>query len=165
MASIAARRPAVAPAIEPRQKTRDDMITIGQLAARTGVAVSALRFYEERGLLESIRTSGNQRRYRRSDIRRVSFILIAQRLGLSLTEIEAQLARLPQGRTPSVLDWRAISQQMRSSIDERITLLTRTRAKLDECIGCGCLSLDKCQLYNKGDRMGAAGTGPRMVLD
>lgn len=144
---------------------RDETIGIGQLSARTGVAVSAIRFYEEKGLLQSIRTSGNQRRFLKSDIRRVSFVLIAQKLGLSLTEIEVQLAQLPQGRTPTVLDWRAISQSMRAAIDEKITLLTRTRAKLDDCIGCGCLSLNKCQLYNKDDRMGQTGTGPRMVLD
>ena len=146
--------------------TKDDVITIGQLAARTGVAVSAVRFYEEKGLLTSIRTSGNQRRFLRSDIRRVSFILIAQRLGLSLWEIEEQLSLLPQGRTPTPRDWRQISQRMRAAIDEKIKLLSLTRAKLDECIGCGCLSLQKCQLYNRDDKMGASGaTGPRLVLD
>jgi MerR family redox-sensitive transcriptional activator SoxR len=146
--------------------TKDDVISIGQLAARTGVAVSAVRFYEDKGLLQSIRTSGNQRRFLRSDIRRVSFILIAQRLGLSLWEIEEQLALLPQGRTPTPRDWRQISQRMRAAIDEKIKLLSLTRAKLDECIGCGCLSLQKCQLYNRGDKMGASGaTGPRLVLD
>ena len=146
--------------------TKDDVITIGQLAARTGVAVSAVRFYEEKGLLTSIRTSGNQRRFLRSDIRRVSFILIAQRLGLALAEIEQQLATLPEGRTPTVRDWQRISHSMRAAIDDRIKLLTRTRVKLDECIGCGCLSLQKCQLYNRDDKMGAAGaTGPRLVLE
>lgn len=146
--------------------TKNDVITIGQLSARTGVAVSAIRFYEEKGLLQSIRTSGNQRRFLRSDIRRVSFVLIAQRLGLSLTEIEAQLSLLPQGRTPTPRDWRQISQQMRRAIDRKIELLSLTRAKLDECIGCGCLSLTRCQLYNKDDKMGASGaTGPRLVLD
>lgn len=145
---------------------KNDVITIGQLAARTGVAVSALRFYEDKGLLQSVRTSGNQRRYRRGDIRRVSFIVIAQRLGLSLGEIEEQLASLPQGRAPTILDWRQISQRMRNQIDERIKLLTRTRSKLDECIGCGCLSLQKCELFNRDDRLGACGaTGPRLVLD
>ncbi len=148
------------------QLSKNDVISIGQLAARTGVAVSALRFYEERGLLQSIRSGGNQRRFLRSDIRRVSFILIAQKLGLSLGEIEEQLSNLPHGRTPSMFDWRQISQRMRSQIDEKIKLLTRTRAKLDECIGCGCLSLAKCELYNKDDRVGACGgTGPRLVLD
>ena len=143
----------------------DQTITIGQLSRRTGVAVSALRFYEERGLLEPWRTAGNQRRYLRSDIRRVSFLLIAQRLGLSLAEIEEQLAQLPHGRTPTLADWQKISRRMRVQIDEKIQLLTRTRNQLDGCIGCGCLSLRKCQLYNKDDRLGAAGPGPRAVLD
>jgi MerR family redox-sensitive transcriptional activator SoxR len=142
----------------------DRFITIGQLAARTGVAVSAIRFYEEKGLLQSLRTSGNQRRFLRSDIRRVSFILIAQKLGLALAEIEAQLAQLPQGRAPTVMDWQQISRRMRFEIDQRINLLTRTRNQLDQCIGCGCLSLQKCQLYNKDDRMGAKGAGPRAIL-
>jgi MerR family redox-sensitive transcriptional activator SoxR len=142
----------------------DRFITIGQLAARTGVAVSAIRFYEEKGLLRSLRTSGNQRRFLRSDIRRVSFILIAQKLGLALAEIEGQLAQLPQGRAPTLSDWQAISRRMRFEIDQRIMLLTRTRNQLDQCIGCGCLSLQKCQLYNKDDRMGAKGAGPRAIL-
>ena len=108
----------------------------------------------------------NQRRFLRSDIRRVSFILIAQRLGLGLTEIEAELAQLPQGRTPTLNDWQRISRSMRGAIDEKINLLTRTRNQLDQCIGCGCLSLQKCQLYNKDDRMGGAGgKGPRLVLN
>ena len=148
------------------QLSKNDVITIGQLSARTGVAVSALRFYEERGLIQSIRSDGNRRQFLRSDTRRVSFILIAQRLGLSLDEIEEQLAHLPQGRTPSIFDWRQISQRMRVHIDDRIKLLTRTRARLDDCIGCGCLSLAKCELYNKEDRIGACGgTGPKLLLD
>jgi MerR family redox-sensitive transcriptional activator SoxR len=146
--------------------TKDDIIPIGTLAARTGVAVSAIRFYEDKGLIHALRTPGNQRRFLRSDIRRVSFILIAQRLGLALSEIEEQLALLPEGRTPSPRDWRNISQRMRAQIDEKIQLLSRTRAKLDECIGCGCLSLQRCQLYNRDDKMGAAGAiGPVLVLD
>jgi MerR family redox-sensitive transcriptional activator SoxR len=146
--------------------TKDDVISIGTLAARTGVAVSAIRFYEDKGLLHSIRSSGNQRRFLRSDIRRVSFILIAQRLGLALADIEEQLASLPEGRTPTVRDWQKISHSMREQIDLKMKLLSLTRAKLDECIGCGCLSLQKCQLYNRDDRMGAAGaTGPRLVLE
>ena len=140
-------------------------ISIGTLSQRTGVAVSAIRFYEEKGLLQALRTSGNQRRFLRSDIRRVSFILIAQKLGLNLGEIEQVLATLPQGRTPTVGDWQRISRSMRGAIDERINLLTRTRNQLDQCIGCGCLSLNKCQLYNKDDRLGAKGPGPRAVLD
>jgi len=142
----------------------DRFITIGQLAARTGVAVSAIRFYEDKRLLQSLRTSGNQRRFLRSDIRRVSFILIAQKLGLALVEIECQLAQLPQGRAPTLSDWQAISRRMRFEIDQRINLLSRTRNQLDQCIGCGCLSLQKCQLYNKDDRMGAKGAGPRAIL-
>jgi len=142
----------------------DRFITIGQLAARTGVAVSAIRFYEEKRLLQSLRTGGNQRRFLRSDIRRVSFILIAQKLGLNLAEIEQQLSQLPQGRAPTLTDWQQISRRMRFEIDQRINLLTRTRNQLDQCIGCGCLSLQKCQLYNKDDRMGAKGAGPRAIL-
>jgi MerR family redox-sensitive transcriptional activator SoxR len=142
----------------------DRFITIGQLAQRTGVAVSAIRYYEEQGLLHSLRTSGNQRRFLRSDIRRVSFVLIAQKLGLALAEIETQLAALPQGRAPTLRDWQQISRRMRFEIDQRINLLSRTRNQLDQCIGCGCLSLDKCQLYNKNDRQGANGSGPRAIL-
>ncbi len=142
----------------------DRLITIGQLAARTGIAVSAIRFYEEKGLLQSLRSGGNQRRFLRSDIRRVSFILIAQKLGLALSEIESQLAQLPQGRAPTLSDWQQISRRMRYEIDQRINLLTRTRNQLDQCIGCGCLSLQKCQLYNKDDRLGAKGAGPQAIL-
>ena len=142
----------------------DRFITIGRLAERTGVAVSAIRFYEEKGLLEALRTSGNQRRFLRSDILRVSFILIAQKLGLNLSEIETQLSQLPQGRAPTLTDWQQISRRMRFEIDQRINLLTRTRNQLDQCIGCGCLSLQKCQLYNKDDRLGAKGSGPRAIL-
>lgn len=145
---------------------RNDLIPIGTLARRTGLAVSAIRFYESKGLLTSLRTSGNQRRFLRSDIRRLSFILIAQRLGLGLAEIEQALATLPQGRTPTLGDWQRISRSLRGELDARIKLLTRTRAKLDECIGCGCLSLDRCRLYNKDDRAGVGGVaGPRFVLD
>ena len=142
----------------------DRFITIGRLAERTGVAVSAIRFYEEKGLLQSLRTGGNQRRFLRSDIRRVSFILVAQKLGLGLAEIVAQLASLPHGRTPTIDDWQKVSRRMRSQIDQRIELLIRTRDQLDQCIGCGCLSLQKCQLYNKDDRLGAKGAGPRAIL-
>ena len=144
---------------------RDDLVSIGALAKRTGVAVSAIRYYEERKLLTSLRTGGNQRRFLRSDIRRISFILIAQKLGLGLTEIEAELATLPQGRTPTVTDWQRISRSMRTALDAKIQLLTRTKQKLDQCIGCGCLSLSRCQLYNRDDRAAVAGPGPRYVLD
>ncbi|MCX7863790.1 MAG: redox-sensitive transcriptional activator SoxR [Novosphingobium sp.] len=142
-----------------------DLLPIGALAKRTGLAVSAIRFYEDKGLIRSERTSGNQRRFRRSDIRRLSFILIAQKLGLGLSEIEQALAALPRGRTPTMSDWQKISRSLRDEIDQRIALLSRARNKLDECIGCGCMSLDRCQRTNRGDRAGAAGPGPRYVLD
>jgi MerR family transcriptional regulator, redox-sensitive transcriptional activator SoxR len=144
---------------------KNDLLPIGELARRTGLAVSAIRFYEDKGLVQAFRTMGNQRRFLRSDIRRLSFILIAQRLGLGLAEIEAQLATLPQGRTPTLSDWQKISRSMRYEIDKKIQLLSLTRKKLDECIGCGCLSLQRCQLYNRDDRAGTGGTGPRFVLD
>ena len=110
---------------------RNDLLPIGELARRTGLAVSAIRFYEDKGLIKAMRTMGNQRRFLRSDIRRLSFILIAQKLGLGLAEIEVELAKLPQGRTPTLSDWRAISQSMRGMIDEKIKLLSLTRRKLD----------------------------------
>lgn len=144
---------------------RNDLLPIGELARRTGLAVSAIRFYEDKRLIQAFRTMGNQRRFLRSDIRRLSFILIAQQLGLGLAEIEVELSKLPQGRTPTVNDWQKISRSMRKSIDAKIQLLTRTRSKLDECIGCGCLSLERCRLYNRDDRAGTGGTGPRFVLD
>lgn len=143
---------------------KNDLLTIGELARRTGLSVSAIRFYEDKKLVEPLRTGGNQRRFLRGDIRRLSFVVIAQNLGLSLAEIEAQLARLPQGRTPTAKDWRAISMAIRNVIDARIAVLERTRDKLDGCIGCGCLSLRKCQLYNKDDEAGDSGTGPRFVI-
>lgn len=142
---------------------RNDLIPIGVVARRTGLAVSAIRYYEERGLVASVRTGGNQRRFRRADIRRLSFVVVAQRLGLGLAEIERELAALPQGRVPGVLDWQKVGRSLRKDIDARIQILTRARNKLDECIGCGCLSLDRCQLTNKADRAAAAGPGPRLL--
>lgn len=140
-------------------------LTIGALAARTGLSVSAIRFYEERGLVEPFRSSGGQRRFLRSDIRRLSFVLIAQQLGLSIGEIETVLSGLPQGRTPTQADWTRISKSMRKVIDTRIAELERTRDRLDGCIGCGCLSLKKCALYNPEDRVGVRGPGPRLVIE
>ena len=140
------------------------LLSIGDLSRRTGASVSAIRFYEARGLLSPIRTAGNQRRFLRSDIRRLSFALIAQKLGLSVREIEAELAHLPLGRAPSLADWEALSTRVRDRIDERIALLQRTRERLAGCIGCGCLSLERCALYNPGDRAAAAGPGPRYLL-
>ncbi|MEZ5680015.1 MAG: redox-sensitive transcriptional activator SoxR [Erythrobacter sp.] len=142
----------------------NDLLTIGELAARTGLSVSAIRFYEEKGLVEPWRTSGNQRRYPRSDIRRLSFILIAQKLGLSLGEIEEAMKRLPQGRTPNAADWKRISGTMRKRIEAQIAQLEKVREDLDGCIGCGCLSLKKCALYNANDKWGEVGAGPRVLL-
>ena len=142
----------------------NDLLPIGELARRTGLSVSAIRYYESKKLIEPHRTSGNQRRFLRSDIRRLSFVLIAQRLGLSLVEIEDQLAKLPQGRTPNARDWAAISKAIRAQLDERIAELERARSNLDGCIGCGCLSLKKCALYNPDDALAAKGPGPRNVI-
>ena len=141
------------------------LLSIGDLAARTGLSVSAIRFYEEKGLVHPLRSGGGQRRFLRSDIRRLSFVLIAQQLGLSIGEIEGQLARLPHGRTPTQADWTRISKAMRGVIDDRIAELQRTRDRLDGCIGCGCLSLKKCQLYNPEDRAGLKGPGPRLLIE
>ncbi|HLK26628.1 MAG TPA: redox-sensitive transcriptional activator SoxR [Caulobacteraceae bacterium] len=140
------------------------LLSIGDLARRTGLSVSAIRFYEERGLVSADRTGGNQRRFPRSEIRRLSFALIAQQLGLSLAEIEAELALLPAARTPTRADWEAVSRRIRKRLDARIALLERTRDRLDSCIGCGCLSLDRCALYNPDDRAARAGAGPRFLL-
>jgi MerR family transcriptional regulator, redox-sensitive transcriptional activator SoxR len=140
------------------------LLSIGELARRTGLSVSAIRFYEQRGLVSAIRTSGNQRRFLRSDIRRLSFALIGQRLGLTLAEIEAELATLPQGRPPTREDWQAISRRIRGALDIRIAMLEATRERLDNCIGCGCLSLDRCALYNPDDRAARAGPGPRFLI-
>jgi MerR family redox-sensitive transcriptional activator SoxR len=140
------------------------LLTIGDLARRTGLTVSAIRFYEARGLVSAIRTGGNQRRFMRSDIRRLSFALIAQRCGLTLGQIVSELASLPNGRAPDKSDWQSISGRLRSTLDERIAMLERTRDKLDGCIGCGCLSLENCALYNPGDRAARAGPGPRFLL-
>ena len=143
---------------------RTDVIAIGELAARTGVAVSAIRFYEAKGLIASLRSGGGQRRFLRADIRRVSFILIAQQLGLSLEEIALELDRLPAQRTPNAADWTRISTALRARIDARISALERTRELLDQCIGCGCLSLKKCGLYNAQDKAAQRGAGPRYLL-
>ena len=140
------------------------LLTIGELARRTGMSVSAIRYYEVRGLVSAIRTGGNQRRFLRSDIRRLSFALIGQRLGLTLGEIEAQFATLPHGRAPTQEDWQAISAGIRGALDAKIQMLERTRDLLDGCIGCGCLSLERCALYNPGDRAARAGAGPRFLL-
>lgn len=139
-------------------------LSIGALAERTGLAVSAIRYYEAQGLLTAERNAGNQRRFARAAIRRLSFILIAQQFGVSLAEIRALLADLPEGRNPSPQDWRRISLAFRERLDQRIATLTRLRDDLDGCIGCGCLSLPKCALYNPGDKAGERGAGPRYLM-
>jgi MerR family redox-sensitive transcriptional activator SoxR len=141
------------------------MLTIGEIAGRTGLSVSAIRFYEARGLVSAIRTSGNQRRFLRSDIRRLSFALIAQRLGLSIAEIRSALATFPNGRAPTKQDWTEMSQRIRARLDEQIAMIERIRERLDGCIGCGCLSLDNCALYNPDDQARQTGPGPRFLLD
>ena len=139
-------------------------LTIGDLADRTGLAVSAIRFYETKGLVTPVRNAGGQRRYLRSDIRRLSFVLIAQQLGFSIEDIRAALATLPAARAPSQKDWERISRNFRGQLDERIARMTRLRDYLDGCIGCGCLSLKKCALVNPADGLKRYGAGPRSVL-
>jgi MerR family redox-sensitive transcriptional activator SoxR len=135
-------------------------LTIGDTARRSGVAASALRFYEKRGLIRSERTGAGPRRYERHVLRRVAFIVFAQRIGLSLEEIGAQLARLPTDHIPTGRDWARLSRTWRARIDQRIAELERLKVGLSECIGCGCLSLEHCQLANPGDRAAGLGAGP-----
>ena len=139
-------------------------LTIGAVAERTGVAHSALRYYENEGLISSARTAGNQRRYHRDVLRRVSFIRVAQKVGLSLEEIHEALASLPDSRTPTHEDWTRISEAWRPRLDEQIALIERIKDRLDGCIGCGCLSLKACRLLNAGDVAGEHGTGPRYLI-
>jgi MerR family redox-sensitive transcriptional activator SoxR len=140
------------------------MLTIGELASRTGVATSALRFYEERGLIGSVRTESGHRRYWRVSTRRVAFIVFAQRVGLSLEEIGAELAMLPTNRAPHGKDWQRLSATWSTRIAQRIAELQRLQRGLGDCIGCGCLSLERCQMVNPGDRLGRNGAGPRIWL-
>ena len=139
-------------------------LTIGAVAARTGVAHSALRYYEAEGLICSSRSAGNQRRYHRDVLRRVSFIRVAQRVGLTLEEIREALGSLPDSRTPTQEDWARISEAWRPRLDEQIALIERIKDRLDACIGCGCLSLKVCQLLNADDVAGQHGTGPRYLI-
>ena len=139
-------------------------LSIGQIAKRTGLAVSAIRFYEDKGLIHPDRNAGGQRRYARADIRRLSFVMISQQLGFSLAEIAALLASLPDNRPPTRGDWSRISHRFRADIEARISSLTALRDRLDGCIGCGCLSLKNCTLYNPADRAGTRGTGPRYLM-
>ncbi len=138
--------------------------TVGEVAARAGVATSALRFYEANGLIASERTDAGHRRYRADVMRRVGFIKVAQRVGLSLEEIRSALDSLPARRTPNRRDWAKLAASWQPVLDERIALLEAMKEKLDGCIGCGCLSLDTCALYNPDDQASANGTGPRFLL-
>jgi MerR family redox-sensitive transcriptional activator SoxR len=139
-------------------------LTVGQLAARSGAAVSALHFYERQGLISSRRTAGNQRRYRRDALRRVALIRIAQRVGIPLAEVRAALEELPSGRTPTRHDWERLSRRWHADLEERIRQLERLRDDFTDCVGCGCLSIDRCRLANPFDRLATQGQGPRRLL-
>ena len=141
-----------------------ELLTIGEVARRSGVAASALRFYEERGLVASERAGSGHRRYPRSALRRIAFIVFAQRIGLTLDEIGAELAKLPPERAPTRRDWSRLARSWALRIDQRIAERERLKHGLTECIGCGCLSLDRCRLANPGDRAGRRGAGPRYWL-
>jgi MerR family redox-sensitive transcriptional activator SoxR len=138
-----------------------ELLTIGEVARRSGVRASALRFYEERGLIASERAGEGHRRYQRPVLRRIAFIVFAQRMGLSLNEIRDELAKLPANRAPNRRDWSRLSRSWTVRIDQRIAELERLKLGLTECIGCGCLSLDRCRLANPGDAAGRRGPGPR----
>jgi len=138
-----------------------ELLTIGEVARRSGVAASALRFYEDRGLIRSERAGSGHRRYGRAVLRRIAFIVFAQRVGLGLDEIGVELAKLPAHTTPSGRDWARLSGLWKARIEERIEELERLRTSLTECIGCGCLSLDRCRFANPGDRVARRGAGPR----
>ncbi len=140
------------------------MLSIGQLASRTGLAVSAIRYYETQGLIEPLRNAGGQRRFMRADIRRLSFVQIAQQFGFSIARIRSLLNELPQGRAPTERDWARIGPLFRADLDQRIETLEKLRDNLDGCIGCGCLSMKKCALYNPDDRVASKGVGPRYLL-
>jgi MerR family redox-sensitive transcriptional activator SoxR len=142
-----------------------ESMTIGEVARRSGVAASALRYYEERGLISSWREGSGHRRFDRAVLRRIAFIIFAQRIGLSLDEIGAELSRLPAQGVPTGRDWSRLSEKWRARIDERMAELNRLRRGLTECIGCGCLSLDQCALSNPEDRAGARGPGPRYWVE
>jgi MerR family redox-sensitive transcriptional activator SoxR len=141
-----------------------DWLSIGEVAERTGVAVSAVRFYEREGLLVSRRTDGGQRRFHRDVLRRVAFVRVAQRVGLTLEEIRGALDTLPDRRSPTKADWARLSRSWRPQLDQQIAMLQRLREDLTSCIGCGCLSLKACALYNRDDAAAALGSGPRYLL-
>ena len=139
-------------------------LSIGDIAARTGLAVSAIRYYEAQGLIAPWRNAAGRRRFQRADIRRLSFVMIAQQFGFTLPQIRVELDRLPKHRAPTKADWSRISAEFRSGLDAHITRLEKLRDTLDGCIGCGCLSLDACALYNADDRAAQRGTGPRYLM-
>ncbi len=141
-----------------------DRFSIGEIADRTGLSVSAIRFYETQGLVTPARNAGGQRRFFRSDIRRLSFVLIAQQFGFTIEQIRVQLEALPDQRTPTKADWSRISARIRKDLDQKIDVLNRLRDHLDGCIGCGCLSLRKCRLYNRDDAAARLGAGPRYLM-
>ena len=139
------------------------LLSVGEVAARSGVAVSAVHFYERKGLISGWRSRGNQRRYERATLRRIAIIKVAQMLGVSLAEIHARLATLPGDRTPNKADWARLAAGWRAELDERIAQLERLRDRLDGCIGCGCLSVEDCPLRNPEDRLAAKGPGPHYL--
>jgi MerR family transcriptional regulator, redox-sensitive transcriptional activator SoxR len=147
-------------AVTSHEEIRRHYLSPGEVARRVGVNVSTLHFYERQGLIESTRTAGNQRRYHRDVLRRVAFIRVSQKAGVSLADIAAALATLPAGRTPTKADWARLSRRWRHDLDERLAYLERLRDSLDGCIGCGCLSLQLCSLYNADDHLAESGTGP-----
>jgi MerR family transcriptional regulator, redox-sensitive transcriptional activator SoxR len=140
------------------------LLSIGEVAERAGMAASAMRYYESEGLITSVRSSGGQRRYGRDVLRRLAFIRVAQRVGLSLEDIRAAFRLLPEGRTPTKADWTRLSRSWRPVLDDQIAVLERLRDQLDSCIGCGCLSLQRCSLYNPGDQAARFGSGPRYLF-
>lgn len=141
----------------------EESLTVGDLAARSGVAVSTIHFYEAKGLIHSVRNAGNQRRFSRSELRRVAIVRVAQRAGISLAEIRDALSTLPTNRTVSAKDWARLSKRWKYDLEERIRRLTALRDQLGSCIGCGCLSLDSCPLRNPMDVLGDEGPGPRLI--
>lgn len=149
------------PTIKPIN--RHQPLSVGEVSRRSGVAVSALHFYEQKGLIHSWRTDGNQRRYHRDILRRIAVIKVAQRLGIPLAEIAGALETLPEGRTVTADDWQQLSNRWRAELDDRIDKLSRLRDQLTDCIGCGCLSVDACRLRNPSDALAEDGSGPRLL--
>lgn len=147
--------------LDPNRIPKD--LSVGEVAARSGVAVSALHFYESKGLIRSWRTAGNQRRYPRDVLRRVAIIKVAQRIGIPLASIRQALMALPKGRTPTAQDWNRLSARWKADLDDRIDKLTKLRDQLNDCIGCGCLSIKVCRLRNPWDALSEQGPGPRLL--